>query len=130
MTSKITAFKKAKISKSEKYFKKALAFTLGPVELKELAEKNNIKIIDVRDRADYEIAHIPQAISIPYMEILNRLNELNKEETTVVYCYNQQCHLGLRACLKLADYGYPCMHLDGGFKVWQEDFRFATETLQ
>ena len=112
---------------AEKYFKKALAYTLGPVELKELMLKNNIKIIDVRDKADYEIAHIPEAISIPYIELLKKLNELSQEEITVVYCYNQQCHLGLRACLKLTDYGYPCMHLEGGFKVWQEDFGFQTE---
>ena len=112
---------------AQNYFKQALAFTLGPVELKEFMCNDNVKVIDVRDKADYEIAHIPSAVSIPYMELLNRLNELSKEETTIVYCYNQQCHLGARACLKLADYGYPCMHLDGGFKVWQEDFRFATE---
>ena len=115
---------------AEKFFKNQLAFTLGPVELKELAEKNKIKIVDVRDKADYEIAHIPQAISIPYMELLTRISELSKEETTIIYCYNQQCKLGHRACLKLADYGYSCMHLDGGFKTWKEDFRFATETLQ
>ena len=112
---------------AENYFKKALAYTLGPVELKELMQNEDVKLIDIRDKADYEIAHIPQAISIPYIELSKRLNELSQDVTTVTYCYNQQCHLGLRACLKLADYGYPSMLLEGGFKVWQEDFKFATE---
>ena len=45
--------------KAECYFSKKLAFTLGPVELKELSEERNVKIIDVRMRSDYEIGHIP-----------------------------------------------------------------------
>ena len=50
--------------KAECYFSKKLAFTLGPVELKELSEERNVKIIDVRMRSDYEIGHIPGAISM------------------------------------------------------------------
>ncbi len=112
--------------KAEKYFAKKLAYTVGPVELKELSEENEVKIIDVRSRADYEIGHIPMAISIPYDELENRLNELNKEDLHVVYCYNAYCHLGARAALILAKHQLPVMELCGGFKVWSEDFRFAT----
>ena len=53
-------------------------------------------------------------------------NKLSKEEITVVYCYNEQCHLGIEACLILVEYGYPAMLLEGGFRTWTEDFRFAT----
>ena len=31
--------------KAEKYFAKILAFSLGPVELKELSEKNEVKLL-------------------------------------------------------------------------------------
>lgn len=112
--------------KAGKYFAKKLAFTLGPVELKELSEKDGVKIIDVRARADYEISHIPMAISIPYEEMENRLNELNKEDLHVVYCYNPYCHLGAKAAVLMAHHELPVMELCGGFKVWVEDFRFAT----
>lgn len=108
------------------FFSKQLAFTLGPVELKTLLDEGKVKVIDVRRAEDYEIAHIPGAISIPKDEIENNLDKLSKEEVTVVYCYNRECHLGYAACLKLVEYGYPVMHLDGGFKTWTEDFRFAT----
>ena len=53
------------------------------------------------------------------------LQDSKPEEVSVVYCYNQQCHLGARACLTLAEYGYPVMLLEGGFKTWTEDFRFS-----
>ena len=112
--------------KAEDFFTKRLAYTLGPVELKNFMEKGGVKVVDVRLKADYDIAHIPGAISIPKDELDKRLTELSKDEITIVYCYNQQCHLGDNACLILAEYGYPTMLMEGGFKVWTEDFRFAT----
>jgi len=111
--------------KAQCFFSKQLAFTLGPVELKNFMEKGSIKIIDVRTSQDYEAGHIPMAVSIPKDELEKNLNKLSKNEITIVYCYNEQCHLGYSACMKLAELGYPVMHLDGGFKVWSEDFRFA-----
>lgn len=111
--------------KAECYFSKKLAFTLGPVELKELSEEKNIKIIDVRTRADYEVGHIPEAVSIPYDELEEKIKELNKDDLHVIYCYNNFCHLGARAAVILARNLYPVMELSGGFKTWAEDFRFA-----
>ena len=113
--------------KARCYFSKKLAFTLGPVELKDLMEENMIKLVDVRSASDYEVAHITSAISIPKEELSQNTDKLSKNEITVIYCYNQQCHLGAEACLILAEYGYPVMLLEGGFKTWSEDFRFATE---
>lgn len=113
---------------AQEFFTKRLAYTLGPVELKNFMEKGGVKVVDVRLKADYDIGHIPGAISIPKEELDQRLNELSKDEVTIVYCYNQQCHFGESACLILAEYEYPTMLLEGGFKVWTEDFRFATTT--
>ncbi len=108
------------------YFSKKLAFTLGPIELKELSEEGkNIKIIDVRLNSDYQVGHIPEAISIPYEELPEKLKELNKEDLHVVYCYNNYCHLGARAAYMLAQNTFSVMELEGGFKTWAEDFRFA-----
>ena len=59
--------------KAECYFGKKLAFTLGPIELKNVCEKKHVKLIDVRMRADYEIAHIPEALSIPYEELADKM---------------------------------------------------------
>lgn len=107
------------------YFSKKLAFTLGPVELKELSEEKNIKIIDVRLESDYQIGHIPGAISIPYEQMADKMKELNRDDLHIVYCYNNFCHLGARAAYLLAQNNYPVMELNGGFKTWYEDFRFA-----
>ena len=109
------------------YFSKKLAFTLGPVELKELSEKNNIKIIDVRLKSDYEIGHIPNAHSIPFEELQEKIHELNKDDLHIIYCYNNYCHLGARAAYLLAKNSYPVMELSGGFQTWAEEFHFAVK---
>jgi rhodanese-related sulfurtransferase len=112
--------------KAEKFFTKMMAYTLGPMELKELAENEHIVIIDVRNKEDFDEGHIPNAVSIPRSELDTRYEELSKDKLHIVYCYNTQCHLAMCACRFLATKDYPCMHLDGGFKTWSEDFRFAT----
>ena len=109
---------------AEDFFSQKLAFTLGPVELKKMLEDKKVKLIDVRRQEDYEEAHIPQAISIPKEELTENFSELLKEEVHVVYCYNQQCHLGAAAALILAKNGYPVMELEGGFNSWVNDFEF------
>ena len=111
--------------KAENYFSKKLAFSLGPVELKGLSEEGKVVIIDVRHQSDYEVGHLPQALSIPYENIEEKINELNRENLHVVYCYNSFCHLGARAAFQLAHEGFPVMELDGGFKTWAEEFHFA-----
>lgn len=111
---------------AQNYFTKILAYTIGPIELKNLMDEDEINLIDVRRSEDFQIAHIPGAISIPKDEIENNFNKISKEKVNVVYCYNQQCHLGARAALILAEYSYPVVLLEGGFQVWTEDFRFAT----
>lgn len=112
--------------KAQCFFSKLLAFTLGPVELKELMDEENVRVVDVRRVEDYEVSHIPSAISIPCDEMDKNLDKLSKDGVTVVYSYSCECSLAARAALTLADYGYPVMLLTGGFKTWTADFRFVT----
>lgn len=111
--------------KAMNYFAKNLAYTLGPVELKEMMDKHKIKLIDVREKEDYEISHLPNAVNIPYADLKDSLEFLSTEEINVIYCYNYLCHLGDRAAFRLAEAGYPVMLMQGGFESWTEDFHFA-----
>jgi len=111
---------------AENFFAQKLAFTLGPVELKAMMKDDKVKVLDVRYKDYFDEAHIPGAVSMPKYEIEANLTKLSKNEIYVVYCYNQQCHLGASAALFLAQNDYPVMELEGGFKVWVEDFKFET----
>ena len=109
---------------AEIFFAKRLAFTLGPVELKDMLKENKVKLLDVRYKDDFDIEHIPEAISMPAKLLDDSLSTLSKNDVHVVYCYNQQCHLASNVALFLAKNDYPVMELEGGFKVWKEDFKF------
>lgn len=115
---------------AEKFFTSVMAFTTGPVELKEMIKNNEVRVLDVRDKEDYDKGHIPTAISMPRAEMDTRYRELSKDRLYVVYCYNQQCHLGACACRFLAVNDYHAMLLEGGFDVWKNDFQLETEVLQ
>ncbi len=108
-----------------RFFEKNLAYTLGPVELKEMLAENKVKLLDVRAKEDYDISHLPNAENIPYDKLDEKMENLSKEDIHVVYCYNYLCHLGDRVAYKMAKSGYPVMLLQGGFKSWVEDFHFA-----
>ena len=93
------------------FFQELLAYTLGPIELKDLIDEGKVNLVDVRRLEDYEVSHIPGAISIPKEELADNISKLSKDEITIIYCYNEQCHLGIEACLILAEYAYPAMIL-------------------
>jgi len=109
--------------RAKEYFENRIAFTVGPVELKNMIEeeRTSIEIIDVRLKEHYNKGHIPSAISIPGKDIEMNLNKLSKDKINVVYCYNQQCHLGSKAALILAEKGYPVIELEGGFNEWKNN---------
>lgn len=111
--------------KAAKFFTKIMAYTIGPEELKEMMHSEDISILDVRKAVDFKDGHLPKAISVPREELDLRYEELPKDKTYVVYCYNQQCHLGICACRFLSMKGYKTIHLDGGYKTWTEDFQYA-----
>ena len=94
--------------KAQCFFSKLAAYTVGPVELKDLIDENKIKLIDVRRAEDYQIAHIPTAISIPKEELADNLGKLSKEEINVVYCYNEQCRLAVKAALVQTFFFFYC----------------------
>jgi predicted sulfurtransferase len=55
-------------------------------ELKDLLDKNEAVVIDVRNEASYNAGHIRGAKLIPEVEVVNHLAELPKDKLIVTYC--------------------------------------------
>jgi 3-mercaptopyruvate sulfurtransferase SseA len=55
-------------------------------ELKEMLASNAAVVIDVRNEASYNIAHIKGSRLIPEAEVANRRDELPKNKLIVTYC--------------------------------------------
>lgn len=107
--------------RAKEFFENKIAFTVGPVELKDMIakESDSITVIDVRSRDYYEKGHIPSALSIPKADLEMHLNKLSKDKINVVYCYSEQCHLAAKAALILAERGFSVIELQGGFNEWK-----------
>jgi hydroxyacylglutathione hydrolase len=76
-----------------------------------------VLLVDVRERAEWEAGHAPNAVHIPYEEIGGRAGELPLDRPLVTYCAS-----GVRSSLAaslLESIGRPAANLRGGFTAWR-----------
>ena len=55
-------------------------------EAKELIDKKEVVVLDVRTAEEYQGGHIPNATLIPLQELENRMKELDPSATYLVVC--------------------------------------------
>jgi len=89
-------------------------------QLKERIEDksdNNFIIVDIRDDASFDEAHIPGAVNIPLNELGYRWFSLDKSKDIIVYCFT-----GVTsevACQILINAGFKDVYnMTGGIKAW------------
>ena len=73
-------------------------------------------LLDVRTAEESRRGHIEGSLNIPMDEIRDRLEELPKDKTLLVYCLT-----GTRSyyvCRTLKQVGYPVVNLSGGYLVY------------
>lgn len=91
------------------------------------ASTQELNILDVRQPKEYEQGHIPGSKLVPLPELGNRLNELDPDKSTLVYCA-----VGGRsraAAQMLSGKGYQTVYnLKGGFKAWNGEAAAGPET--
>ena len=82
-----------------------------------LISSQDVTILDVRTRAEYESGHIAGAISIPLSELEGRIDELDRDGAIIVYCKS-----GVRseeASNVLVNHGFGNVYnLLGGINAW------------
>jgi len=75
------------------------------------------RLVDVRERSEYALGHIPGAQHIPYQELEQRIGEVSRDGTLVVYCTS-----GVRSSLAtsiLERHGITAANVRGGFSAWR-----------
>jgi rhodanese-related sulfurtransferase len=88
---------------------------------KEAIATENVQLVDVRTKLEYNAGHIEKAVNIDFFDRSN-FNEnfatFNREEPIYVYC--RSGHRSQRAAKKLAQIGFKkIFDLKGGFKAWK-----------
>jgi rhodanese-related sulfurtransferase len=88
-------------------------------ELRRRMSKNKVALLDVRPEVEYQVGHLPGAISIPLDELERRLNELPRSKTIVAYCRGPYCVFADEALGLLTTRGWKVARLEEGVAEWQ-----------
>ena len=89
---------------------------IGKVDIN---NSNNV-ILDIRDKYEYLLGHIPRSINIPYTYLITiPQNYLKFEKTYYIYC--DSGNKSGKLCEYLSKIGYRCVDLIGGYKMYLDD---------
>ncbi|MBI2439582.1 MAG: rhodanese-like domain-containing protein [Candidatus Moranbacteria bacterium] len=97
-------------------------------ELQEILAKKDedVVVIDVRTKAEYEEKHIAGVSHAPLDEIERYVEVFKKYKTVYVCC--QSGNRSMQACVKLASLGLSdIVNVRGGLLAWEEEKRGACE---
>lgn len=102
------------------------AQTINASQLKDLlvANRNEITLIDIRERDEFRNEHIPSAINIPFDEVEVRAeDELSKSSHIVLYYFKcgEENTISAIASSSLKNLGFRNVTvLDGGIDTWKQ----------
>lgn len=93
---------------------------LTPAAAQRMIEENGAELIDIRSRAEQELAAIAGGRSLPLDELSKRYRELPRDRELILYC-----HVGVRSAYAvewLRSQGFPRAHnLTGGIDAWSRE---------
>ncbi|MCB9747979.1 MAG: thiosulfate sulfurtransferase GlpE [Candidatus Omnitrophica bacterium] len=92
---------------------------VNPQQAKDLIAREDIIIVDIRDPASYEEAHIHKAVLVNDHNIETFLHNLDKSKPILCYCYHG--HSSQMAAQYFFEQGVKDVYsLIGGFEEWKE----------
>ncbi|WP_159520183.1 rhodanese-like domain-containing protein [Sunxiuqinia indica] len=94
--------------------------TVDEIELNDSLEKGK-QVIDGRTPDFYKVSTIPGAKNIPHKEVVDRMDELNRDEPAIFFCNGPQCPQSPSAIRNLLEAGYPpdkILYYRGGMHDW------------
>lgn len=96
--------------------------TLEPVSRKELIDRlkdGTVTILDVRPEDEFEMGHLPGAVSVPAPELEKHLASLPRDQEIVAYCRGTYCVMSFEVVAKLRDLGFRVRRLEEGYPEWK-----------
>jgi rhodanese-related sulfurtransferase len=88
---------------------------VNPNEAQERLQ-NGAVLIDVRERDEFDAAHVPDATLIPLSEFAERYAEMPQDKEIVLICAGGV--RSARAAEYAASQGYNVANLEGGINAW------------
>ncbi len=92
--------------------------TIGVRDIPKYQAREDVIWIDIREREEYLLYHIPGAKNLPYDDMEQWEKRLEKSKTYVLYC--ERGSLSMMAAKQLLKDGYSVCTLIGGIRAVQE----------
>lgn len=86
---------------------------ISPVAVREMVDRGDATIVDVRTCAEYGAGHLPGALHIPFTHLAARMREIPRDLPVVCYC--RSGNRSARAAAYLARHGITALNMRGGF---------------
>jgi rhodanese-related sulfurtransferase len=94
---------------------------VGNLQATQLINRENALLLDLRETAEYEGGHLPNAVHIPQSQLASRGQELAKLTARPVVAYGASGNRSRTAGGELARLGFKeVYHLQGGFRAWKD----------
>lgn len=95
---------------------------IDPAQCQQLIANSNVTLLDIRDPHAYADGHINNALHIENIDVESFIENSDKTQPLVVYCYHG--HSSLSAAAYFTEKGFTDVYsLDGGFDGWQQALR-------
>jgi len=88
-------------------------------ELRKLARRGAVTVVDVRPPEEYAAGHLPGAINLPLPQLAKQLHKLPANREIVAYCRGPYCLLSYDAVEMLRAKGRKARRLAEGYPEWQ-----------
>ena len=83
-----------------------------PITLEKIVKRDDVYLLDVRPKDEYEKGHIPNALSVPFNELYDRLGEIPKNKLVIAYCRGMFCSIADEAVKILHTQGYNAKKIE------------------
>lgn len=90
---------------------------ISAVEFQRVNQTEEVVLIDVREKDEYQSRHIPGADNFPLSELGTTYAHLDKNQPYYVVC--QAGGRSARACEFLEAQGFEVVNVTGGMNAWQ-----------
>lgn len=103
-----------------RYFADKLAYETDPADVRRAMEDGEAEflVVDCRPAGNYNKAHIPGAVNLPWREITQeRIRDL-PDLPLVTYCWGPSCNAATKGAYRLAALGRPVKEMIGGLEYW------------
>ncbi len=96
--------------------------SLEPISRESLLQSlqtGSVTLLDVRPEDEFDLGHVPGAVSIPLRKLEDRLADLDPTLEIVAYCRSHFCVFSYEAVAALRARGFKARRLEDGFPEWR-----------